>query len=62
MIKGLVLQVCDTKSSTVKKGLDKQNIIFKVLESPWPYFHNTLIKLALWLACCFPKANIQLQQ
>lgn len=44
MNKGPVLQVDDTKSSTVKKVSDNQKRFFKALESTWHYCHNTSIK------------------
>lgn len=57
MNKGPVLQVHDTKSFTVKKGLDNQKLIFKASESTWQYFHNTWINLAAWVSLLFPKGK-----
>jgi len=57
MSKGPVLQVDDIKSSTLKNGLDNQNIIFKTLESTWHYFHNTLINLTMWVSLLFSKGK-----
>lgn len=57
MSKGPVLQVDDTKSSTVKKGLDNQKIVFKALESTWRYFHNTLINVAIWVSLLLSKGK-----
>lgn len=57
MYKGPVLQVDDTKSSTMKKVLNKQQMIFEALDSAQHYFHNTLINLAIWVSLLFSKSK-----